>query len=81
MPLDSFACPDQEQVTGQKLTKKFHRKKYYKLFQFSAKAHIVCAKLLKQLPKSPFSFAKPQPQLHEDVNQAVTYVRRIPRTL
>ena len=38
----------------------------------------MCAKLLKQQPKSPFSFAKQN--LHEDMDQAVTYIRRIPRT-
>jgi len=36
--------------------------------------HYVCAKLLKQLPESPFSFAKPQ--LH--INQAApTYVESL----
>ena len=38
----------------------------------------VCAQLIKQRQKSPFSFATLH--LHEDMDQAVTYVRRIPRT-
>ena len=39
---------------------------------------VLCAKLIKQQPKSHFSFATLQ--LHEDMDQAVTYVRRMPIT-
>ena len=46
------------------------------LSPFSGKTHSVCAHLLKQRPKSPFSFATLQ--LHEDMDQDVTYIRRIP---
>ena len=40
--------------------------------------HSVCAQLLKKRPKSPFSFATLQ--LHEDMDQDLTYLRRIPMT-
>ena len=54
------------------------QKKYSYLLQFSGKTHSVCAQLLKQRPKSPLSFATLQ--LHEDMDQDVTYIRRIPMT-
>ena len=45
--------------------------------QFSAKAHSVRAQLFTATKKT-FSFAKPQ--LHDDMNQAAIYARRIPST-
>ena len=51
---------------------------YSYLLQFSGKTHSVCTKLLRQWPKSPFSFAALH--LREDMDQAVTYMRRIHRT-
>ena len=51
------------------------QKIYSYLLQFSGKMHSVCAQLLRQ-PEIPLSFTKLN--LHEDIDQAVIYVHRVP---